>query len=394
MKLTKIEIENLYGCMNYSINLLDQTFLVGKNGTGKSSILRILDAFFSKKTSFFQNLNFKKISLFFEQNKKSFYVELEKRKEKREIQRENEIETIEVENCIVSDSRMTPYMETLYRERREKLSVEINNISSFSDNDEVKINEENNLKKELEELNKNLENIANIKFISPFSVKDYYDRFMKDEELKFLSNGIQYIDDRKKYLSSIINKNISFSDGEDTIKELENILDPINIIKKLWQKAIKDYLVILLKQEKNNHYILFDYINTINDFFKDTGKEIYLYEDETELRIKAIRYLNNLKLEELSSGEMELLILLTKIYFSFNQNSIIIFDEPEKSLHIEWQVLLGKFFKKFLEKHKDAQLIVATHSPFVTQEIDNNCIISISMYNNDREDAIENKGDL
>ncbi len=65
MKLTKIEIENLYGCMNYSINLLDQTFLVGKNGTGKSSILRILDAFFSKKTSFFQNLNFKKISLFF-----------------------------------------------------------------------------------------------------------------------------------------------------------------------------------------------------------------------------------------------------------------------------------------------------------------------------------------
>ena len=46
--------------------------------------------------------------------------------------------------------------------------MEINNISSFSDNDEVKINEENNLKKELEELNKNLENIANIKFISPF----------------------------------------------------------------------------------------------------------------------------------------------------------------------------------------------------------------------------------
>lgn len=168
---------------------------------------------------------------------------------------------------------------------------------------------------------------------------------MKDEELKFLSNGIQYIDDRKKYLSSIINKNISFSDGEDTIKELENILDPINIIKKLWQKAIKDYLVILLKQEKNNHYILFDYINTINDFFKDTGKEIYLYEEETELRIKPIRYLNNLKLEELSSGEMELLILLTKIYFSFNQNSIIIFDEPEKSLHIEWQIF-QKIFRK------------------------------------------------
>ncbi|WP_339003938.1 ATP-binding protein [Fusobacterium polymorphum] len=394
MKLRKIEIENLYGCMNYSINLLNHTFLVGKNGAGKSSILRILDAFFSKKTSFFQNLNFKKISLFFQQNKENFYVELEKRKEKREIQRENEIEIIEIENCIISDSRMNSYMEIFYKERQEKLFAEIENNMAHSTNENILNTQSENLKKELEDINKNLENIANIKFTTPFSVKDYYDRFMKDEELKFLSNGIQYIDDRKKYLSSIINKNISFSDGEDTIKELENILDPINIIKKLWQKAIKDYLVILLKQEKNNHCILFDYINTINDFFKDTGKEIYLYEDETELRIKPIRYLNNLKLEDLSSGEMELLILLTKIYFSFNQNSIIIFDEPEKSLHIEWQVLLGKFFKKFSEKYKNTQLIVATHSPFVTQEIDDNSIISIFIYNNDREEAIENKGDL
>ena len=52
MKLTKIEIENLYGCMNYSINLLNQTFLIGKNGAGKSNILRILDAFFLKKLLF------------------------------------------------------------------------------------------------------------------------------------------------------------------------------------------------------------------------------------------------------------------------------------------------------------------------------------------------------
>ena len=292
MKLRKIEIENLYGCMNYSINLLNHTFLVGKNGAGKSSILRILDAFFSKKTSFFQNLNFKKISLFFQQNKENFYVELEKRKEKREIQRENEIEIIEIENCIISDSRMNSYMEIFYKERQEKLFAEIENNMAHSTNENILNTQSENLKKELEDINKNLENIANIKFTTPFSVKDYYDRFMKDEELKFLSNGIQYI------------------------------------------------------------------------------------------------------LEELSSGEMELLILLTKIYFSFNQNSIIIFDEPEKSLHIEWQVLLGKFFKKFSEKYKNTQLIVATHSPFVTQEIDDNSIISIFIYNNDREEAIENKGDL
>ena len=380
MKLTKIEINNLYGYINYSINLLDQTFLVGINGTGKSSILRIIDAFFSKKISFFHNLNFKKISLFFEQNKEEFYIKLKKRKEKKTIQRENEIEIIETESCMISDSRMNSYMKNFYNERKKNL------LSHLDD----KIAEENNnLKKELEEINKNLENIFNIKFTTPFSIKDYYDRFMKEEDIKFLSNGIQYIDDRKKYLSSIINKNISFSETENTIRELEDILDPMNTVKKLWEKAIKEYLESLL--DGKTEFILNDYVDTINKFFKDTGKEIKL--EKNEIKIKPIGHSVNINLDELSSGEMELLILFTKIFFSFNQNSIVIFDEPEKSLHIEWQILLGEFFKVFSEKHKDSQLIIATHSPFVTQEINDINIIPVYKLLN-MEYTVENKGDL
>ena len=380
MKLTKIEIDNLYGYINYSINLLDQTFLVGINGTGKSSILRIIDAFFSKKISFFHNLNFKKISLFFEQNKEEFYIELKKRKEKKTIQRENEIEIIETESCMISDSRMNSYMKNFYNERKKNL------LSHLDD----KITEENNnLKKELEEINKNLENIFNIKFTTPFSIKDYYDRFMKEEDIKFLSNGIQYIDDRKKYLSSIINKNISFSEAENTIKELEDILDPMNTVKKLWEKAIKEYLESLL--DGKTEFILNDYVHTINKFFKDTGKEMKL--EKNEIKIKPIGHSVNINLDELSSGEMELLILFTKIFFSFNQNSIVIFDEPEKSLHIEWQILLGEFFKVFSEKHKDSQLIIATHSPFITQEINDINIIPVYKLLN-MDYTVENKGDL
>ena len=380
MKLTKIEIDNLYGYINYSINLLDQIFLVGINGIGKSSILRIIDAFFSKKISFFHNLNFKKISLFFEQNKEEFYIELKKRKEKKTIQRENEIEIIETESCMISDSRMNSYMKNFYNERKKNL------LSHLDD----KITEENNnLKKELEEINKNLENIFNIKFTTPFSIKDYYDRFMKEEDIKFLSNGIQYIDDRKKYLSSIINKNISFSEAENTIKELEDILDPMNTVKKLWEKAIKEYLESLL--DGKTEFILNDYVHTINKFFKDTGKEMKL--EKNEIKIKPIGHSVNINLDELSSGEMELLILFTKIFFSFNQNSIVIFDEPEKSLHIEWQILLGEFFKVFSEKHKDSQLIIATHSPFITQEINDINIIPVYKLLN-MEYTVENKGDL
>lgn len=115
--------------------------------------------------------------------------------------------------------------------------------------------------------------------------------------------------------------------------------------------------------------------------------------EKNEIKIKPIGHSVNINLDELSSGEMELLILFTKIFFSFNQNSIVIFDEPEKSLHIEWQILLGEFFKVFSEKHKDSQLIIATHSPFITQEINDINIIPVYKLLN-MEYTVENKGDL
>ena len=163
----------------------------------------------------------------------------------------------------------------------------------------------------------------------------------------------------------------------------------MNTVKKLWEKAIKEYLESLL--DGKTEFILNDYVHTINKFFKDTGKEMKL--EKNEIKIKPIGHSVNINLDELSSGEMELLILFTKIFFSFNQNSIVIFDEPEKSLHIEWQILLGEFFKVFSEKHKDSQLIIATHSPFITQEINDINIIPVYKLLN-MEYTVENKGDL
>ena len=64
----------------------------------------------------------------------------------------------------------------------------------------------------------------------------------------------------------------------------------------------------------------------------------------------------------LSSGEKQLIILLTESLLQEKQQFIYIADEPELSLHISWQ---RKIIPSINQLNINAQLIVATHSPEV-----------------------------
>lgn len=67
-----------------------------------------------------------------------------------------------------------------------------------------------------------------------------------------------------------------------------------------------------------------------------------------------------IKPTSLSSGEKQLLILLTETLLQQNSPTIFIADEPELSLHIDWQ---RKIISSVRELNPNAQVIVATHSP-------------------------------
>lgn len=69
-----------------------------------------------------------------------------------------------------------------------------------------------------------------------------------------------------------------------------------------------------------------------------------------------------LSLNDLSSGEQEILVLFYKLIFESDVNLLLI-DEPEISLHIAWQKELMENLKSVVNLKKDIQVIVATHSP-------------------------------
>ena len=76
-----------------------------------------------------------------------------------------------------------------------------------------------------------------------------------------------------------------------------------------------------------------------------------------------------LPLDSLSSGEQHELVLHYDMLFRVRPNTVVLVDEPELSLHVEWQ---GMFLPELIEIVQLAgfDAIVATHSPFIVGERD------------------------
>jgi len=95
----------------------------------------------------------------------------------------------------------------------------------------------------------------------------------------------------------------------------------------------------------------------------DSGKEVFFSEASSCLRFRLKGDLaeSGRSVGELSSGEKQIVIVLTYICFLADTESIFIIDEPELSLHLAWQKKLTEALKKL--QPDGSQLILATHSP-------------------------------
>jgi predicted ATP-dependent endonuclease of OLD family len=117
----------------------------------------------------------------------------------------------------------------------------------------------------------------------------------------------------------------------------------------------------LLEKKEKLDFIYKDrdmFKNKLNAFFSDTGKTIKL--DENNSIIFNINEEESLTPYQLSSGEKQILIILLNIVLLENKPTIVLMDEPEISLHVEWQMVL---IQTLLEINPNLQLIMTTHSP-------------------------------
>ncbi len=96
----------------------------------------------------------------------------------------------------------------------------------------------------------------------------------------------------------------------------------------------------------------------VDELFSDTGKKIIRTANElqfTQIGEVLLPY-------RLSSGEKQILIILLTVLVEDNLPYVLLMDEPEVSLHLEWQKRLVDLC---LELNPNVQIILTTHSPAI-----------------------------
>jgi predicted ATP-dependent endonuclease of OLD family len=159
------------------------------------------------------------------------------------------------------------------------------------------------------------------------------------------------------------NINIKIKDGQnDNLYQNQckyNFVNTFNeIIKE--KEALNSYRLKATESQDASIRInnrLQQWITTVNDFFVTTRKTFEIQGNNVFFKCGNGEQLS---LEHLSAGEKRLLIILIHALIQDQEPFILLMDEPEISLDIDWQYKLIHVIRKF---NPSCQLIIATHSP-------------------------------
>ena len=128
-------------------------------------------------------------------------------------------------------------------------------------------------------------------------------------------------------------------------------------------------------------------INEINGIFDILELDVKLKgfsKDEKTLPIFENSAGEEFDINDLSSGEKQLFLRTLSIKMLEPNNSIILIDEPELSLHPKWQQRIIEVYKKIGENN---QIIVATHSPHILGSVSNEKILILYRDENGKIEA-------
>lgn len=96
--------------------------------------------------------------------------------------------------------------------------------------------------------------------------------------------------------------------------------------------------------------------NIVNELFSLTGKHIEIEGS----KFSVITNNGTIPVGGLSSGEMQVMLILLRVFLLDERESIVLIDEPENSLDIDWQFELINLLVRL---NPNAQYFITTHSP-------------------------------
>lgn len=415
MKIDVLIIERLFNTFNYTIKLSDykSPFIVtGLNGYGKTTILTIIKRLSEKDFFYFYRLPFNKINILFDNGTKVNI--LSKKETTQEGYDENDDYNLTVPRVVTFTLVTNQGVEYTFELNKKEIICAAKFMYQDGLCTRYNVNSDKFYEQTLKNKafyryfghNENFNLISmmldglKVTFITaqrlyPVEKKEeVYDDYpfesepirrpkisevsclikeLLEREKKNFQNKSEYIDN--KLMDSLLSD--TWALDEHSYGELkDNVSKKIadlrsfglvgNIVIHPYTKAHEHILSVYLKNmdEKLKTYdnILskLKLFNTMINSLKFVNKSIS-YNPERGLVIKTS---DGLFLDEnkLSSGEQNEIVMLYEMIFEVADNSILLVDEPEISLHVAWQ-------NKFLDMMSDIasngniQVVVATHSP-------------------------------
>ena len=174
--------------------------------------------------------------------------------------------------------------------------------------------------------------------------------------------------------------------NENNIIYLQNKLrmQPKNIIKNVnfvEYREIRDFIEQLLDGNPkynffkiDNEGIIIDFGLKAEEYYVEYYEQLYLIWHLFEIGVfkEPIVYLKKnkfYKLKNASSGESQYLTNLINILSKVEDNSLIIIDEPETSLHPNWQYKYIEGIREIFKNYSSCHFIMATHSHFLISDL-------------------------
>lgn len=147
--------------------------------------------------------------------------------------------------------------------------------------------------------------------------------------------------DKQRIIELVKNLNIYNFENRYLLNLIKNLIDSYERQNK-YDERVKTFATIC-----NN------YLNGKKYIYDETNVKLGIYKEKTKKPIS---------IQNLSSGEKQIISVFSKLYIENIENCIILFDEPELSLSIKWQ---NMFLPDVVNSGKCSMLIAVTHSPFI-----------------------------
>ena len=195
--------------------------------------------------------------------------------------------------------------------------------------------------------------VANHKFVSSISTDDIAS--LLAQRYAAISERINELQVK---LSAEIKQKIRDYSGDGT-SALSAIEESVQRVDDGRESALKPFSVLAnLTQE----ILQYQSIEVTGRILRDEGAErIVLGKGKDGIALGQVESI--ISSDKLSAGEKQMLSFLC--YNAFSDNAAIFIDEPELSLHVDWQRLL---LPVLLQQQTNNQFFVATHSPFVAMK--------------------------